>query len=78
MGHVCLLSIQRQLFVPLGQISLSLISCSFSLIIYPLSSSLISLLSGLLRQINLLCAENFVLGVCVCVCVCVCVHCSEA
>jgi hypothetical protein len=65
MGHVCLLSILRQSFVPfLGQIPLPPHSCSLSPLPCPLFPDVFvsySLAFVPLGQINVLCAVNLVL-----------------
>ena len=65
MSHLCLLSIQRQSFVPLGQITLPSLPCCLPFLPHPLSPVFVSYSLPFvpLGQINLLCAENLVLGV---------------
>lgn len=65
---VCLLFIQKQSFVLLGQIQLALSPCSIFFRPHPLSPVFVSyfMLSILLEHINMHCAENFVLGVLSC------------
>ena len=66
MGHICLLSIQRQSFAPCGRYPLPLSLAPFlSTPLFPSSSSIscvcpLSLLSIPLKQINLPCAKNLV------------------
>lgn len=64
-GHICLLSIQRQAFVPWGQISLLPLLCFLPLLPHPLFSVSVfySLPSVPLGKMNLLCARNLVLVV---------------